>query len=74
MIEESFEKKKKKRKTLKFEALAVDNSTRSLIFEQSESTVGRMNLINIYQRSIFLRRGKKKKKKRFNQKNTYTRI
>lgn len=61
MIEEKFEKKKR-RKTLKFEALAADNSTRSPIFEQRESTVGRTHLINIYQRSIFLRWKKKKRK------------
>lgn len=68
-------RKEKKRKTLKFEALTA-YIIRSLIFEKSESTVGRTNLINIYQRSIFLRWGRKKrkKKKRFNQKNTYTRI
>lgn len=48
---------------MKFEALAADNSTRSPIFEQRESTVGRMHLINIYQRSIFLRWKKKKKRK-----------
>lgn len=68
-------RKEKKRKTLKFEALTA-YIIRSLIFEKSESTVGRPNLINIYQRSIFLRWGRKKrkKKKRFNQKNTYTRI
>lgn len=62
MIEERFEKKKR-RKTLKFEALAADNSSRSPIFEQRESTVGRMHLINIYQRSIFLRWKKKKRRK-----------
>lgn len=62
MIEERFEKKKR-RKTLKFEALAADNSTRSPIFEQRESTVGRTHLINIYQKSIFLRWKKKKKEK-----------
>lgn len=55
-------RKEKKRKTLKFEALTA-YIIRSLIFEKSESTVGRTNLINIYQRSIFLRWGRKKKKK-----------
>lgn len=73
MIEEKFEKKKR-RKTLKFEALAADNSTRSPIFEQRKFTVGRMHLINIYQRSIFLRWKKKKEKTIQSKKYVYTHI
>lgn len=73
MIEERFEKKKR-RKTLKFEGLPADNSTRSPIFEQRESTVGRTHLINIYQRSIFLRWKKKKEKTIQSKKYVYTHI